>query len=207
MTFTAEDGTGIEAANGYASVAYVDEYHTDRGNTKWTGSSGVKQAAIIRASDYIDKRFGRKFRGYRNTKAQGLEWPRTNAVDNDGFYWSMEVPKQLKKACAEYALRALLLGELSPDPYSPVPGMNNATGSTVNTSIVTGEINKVKKKVGPIETEIGYRTSSEIAASMKGQIPSKSSVVSAYNIPEYPAADLFIEELLMSSNSRKLELG
>ena len=62
MAFTVEDGSGVEDANAYVEFAYVDEFHLDRGNTEWTGADSVKQSAIIRASEYIDKRFGQKSR-------------------------------------------------------------------------------------------------------------------------------------------------
>ena len=86
MAFTLEDGSGITGSNAYDSVADIDAHHVDRGNTGWSDfTTADKQTAIIRASDYIDKRFGRRFRGVRKLKNQGREWPRTNAFDDDGF--------------------------------------------------------------------------------------------------------------------------
>jgi len=85
MAFVVETGNGDPTANAYADVAYVDTYHSDRGHVLWTGSNSVKQACIIRATDYIDKRFGKKFRGTRLQKSQSLEWPRLGAFDDDGF--------------------------------------------------------------------------------------------------------------------------
>lgn len=182
MAFTVEDGTKPEGANAYISVAYADSYFTDRGIAAWTGDNAAKEKAIVKATDYIDKRFGRRFRGYRESRDQELEWPRMNAVDNDGWLLSNkdEIPRQLKKACAEYALRALTAA-LVEDP----------TGAS-------GEVEAVREKVGPIEEETRYR------ASVRSP---KSATVSDYNIPEYPAADMLLEELLRSTASRTLARG
>ena len=111
MAFLVEPGTGIALSNAYDSVADIDTHHADRGNTAWADfTTPDKEFAIIRASDYIDKRFGIRFVGLRKIKEQGLEWPRLDAFDQDGFLLSGPdaLPRQLLKACAEYALRAAI---------------------------------------------------------------------------------------------------
>lgn len=37
MAFVVEDGSGIANANAYITVAYADEYFSDRGNADWAG--------------------------------------------------------------------------------------------------------------------------------------------------------------------------
>ncbi len=54
MTFTAHTGVSGADYNSYISVEDADAYHTDRANTDWTGTTATKQAALIRATDYID---------------------------------------------------------------------------------------------------------------------------------------------------------
>src|SRR5678815_4685019 len=66
MAFTVEDGSGVEDANAYIPIDYADEYFSDRAITTWTGSDAVKQAAIIKATDYIEKVYGTRFLGYKN---------------------------------------------------------------------------------------------------------------------------------------------
>ncbi len=134
MAFTLETGTGIAGANAYVDVAYVDTHHLDRGNSAWDDFTTVeKQQSIIRGTEYIDKRFGIKFRGVRVSKEQGLEWPRLSAFDADGFLLSGvdDLPRQLEKAAAEYALRAAICGTLAPDPPLPVPkqDLTDSTGT------------------------------------------------------------------------------
>jgi hypothetical protein len=132
MAFTPEDGTGLPNANSYIDVAFADTYHADRNQTDWTDlSTDAKQGFLVRATDYIDKRFGKKFRGFRQQKSQALEWPRLDAFDNDEYLLD-GIPSQLQKACAEYALRAITNSELAPD--------NTNTG-----------VQAFTRRIGPIE--------------------------------------------------------
>lgn len=145
MAFTVEDGTGKADANSYASVEFADAYFTDRAITAWTGASGVKQSALIRATDYIDQRWGSRFVGSKQfpDTPQALEFPRIG-YDRNGVELDDTIPVVLKKACAEYALRALT-ATLAPDLTV------DASGRKVLSS---------RSKVGPIETETTYSEAS-----------------------------------------------
>lgn len=215
MAFTVESGSGDAGANAYVSATYVSTHHSDRGNTAWADfATPDQEAAIIRASDYIDKRFGRRFRGVRITKDQGLEWPRMNAFDNDGFLLSGgdAVPRQIEKAAAEYALRAAMCGVLAPDAPLPVPHQD-LTDSSCETSRsdqgATGQITRKKEKIGPLEEDTWYETTSQVLGKnlAAGATGVKSSLVNDFIIPEYPEADLWIEELLRSSMQISLARG
>ena len=144
MTFTVEDGTGLAAANAYVNVAYVDSYFLERNNIEWTGSTAVKQAAIVKATDFIETRWGNRFKGYPEFPdvPQALSFPRLKLVDRNGYYVT-GIPEKLKKATAEYALRSLTK-ELLPDPTIDESGMAIA--------------NK-REKVGPLEEETQFQTS------------------------------------------------
>jgi hypothetical protein len=211
MAFDATVGANTQ--NAYVDVAYVDTHHADRGNSAWTDfTTPEKQSAIIRASEYIDKRFGLRFVGLRKTKGQGLEWPRLDAFDADGFLLSGtdDLPRNLEKATAEYALRALICGVLAPDPILPVPkqDMTDSTG-TRDTDVVTGEVTRKRDRVGPLEEERWYESRSQaISRSLgAGARGVQSSLLNDFNIPEYPEADLWLEELLRSSMSARLVRG
>lgn len=213
MAFLVEDGSGVPVANSYITEAYADTYHSDRGNTAWSDfTSPEQEAALIRASEYIDKRFGRRFRGLRKTKDQGLEWPRLDAFDNDGYLLSGvdDLPRNLEKATAEYALRALICGVLAPDPILPVPkqDMTDSTG-TRDTNVITGEVSRKREKVGPLEEDIWYETRSKVIGDNLGAGARgvQSSLLNDFNIPEYPEADLWLEELLRSSMTQRLARG
>ena len=186
MAFTVEDGSAKVDANSYCTVEFADSYHTDRSHTGWTGSSGVKQAALIRATDYVDKRWGNLFRGYRKTKEQALQWPRLGAYDNAGYAYTNpdDVPRKLRQAVAEYALRALTEAQLAPDP----------------SEASVGEMVLKREKVGPIEEETQYSAESASRSGLSG-------LVSAVSIPEYPEADLLMAELINSTSSRMMVRG
>lgn len=65
MTLVVEDGTGIYEANSYAGLSYAQAYLFRRNRSiSWNAASIIAQeAALIAATDYIDKRFGAKFLG------------------------------------------------------------------------------------------------------------------------------------------------
>lgn len=213
MAFTLETGSGVAGANAYIDVAYFRTHHSDRGNTAHLDFTDTDaQAGIIRATEYVDKRFGIRFVGLRKTKAQGLEWPRLDAFDADGFLLSGpdDLPRNLEKAVAEYALRALICGVLAPDPVLPVPKQDLTDSSgTRDTDVVTGEVTRKRDKVGPLEEERWYETRSRsvtrsLGAAARGV---QSSLLNDFNIPEYPEADLWLEELLRSSMNVRLVRG
>lgn len=138
MGFVVEDGTGKVDSNSYATAEEADAYFSDRSVSAWTGTSGVKESALIRATDYIEGRFASRFKGQKATSEQALSWPRiVTGYDAD------EIPTSLKKATYEYALRALT-AKLAPDPVVSESGL-----------AVVAE----KKKVGPIEKEVQYAQS------------------------------------------------
>lgn len=201
MAFTVEDGTGLSTSNAYLSVADFTTHHTDRNVTSVVDGAfetAEIQGALVQATDYIDKRFGRRFRGWRRSRAQALEWPRTDAFDDDDYLLPL-VPEQLKKATAEYALIVLQLGRgLAPIPGTPFPIVE--TDGTV-TSEASGALRRSRDKVGPIEEEREYMSALETNK------PMTSTGNSIQNIPEYPQADLWIEELTVSRGSRRLLRG
>jgi hypothetical protein len=99
---TVENGTMLEGANSYASVAQADGYLYARGNEDWpqhvpeeetdpdTGEMvttpdpnlAAKEAALIRATDYLN---GLNWYGKRAAGGRVMAWPRVEAVDCDGY--------------------------------------------------------------------------------------------------------------------------
>lgn len=197
MAFTPEDGTGVVGANAYITVAEFKAHHDDRGQD-YTGAADddAIEVAIILATDYVDKRFGRRFRGWKESRQQGLEWPRSDAYDDDD-YLLLDVPPELKKAVSEYALLVIQLGRNLAPPSPPDFGvLDPATGEVTNDS--SGRITSKKEKVGPIEDSTAYGDSARPVAGTGNLIQ---------RIPEYPQADLWIEHLITGYNSRRLHRG
>lgn len=96
-TIVVEDGTGLTNSNSYISETDFEAYASDRGITL----TGDTNNLLIQAMDYIE---AQPFKGYKNTEAQALQWPRGN-VTIDGFYIdTTEIPQLLKDALCETAM-------------------------------------------------------------------------------------------------------
>lgn len=117
----------------YGSEAGLTAYAASVGATI---PEGAVLPALVRASAYIDGRYGRRFVGTRaGGYAQALAWPRSGAVTREGFdIPANEIPPAVVNATYEAALREMAApGSLSPD--------------YVASSQITRE------KVGQLETE------------------------------------------------------
>ena len=90
-------------ANGSGSMAIVHP------------SFDAQRQAIVKATDHLEQEYGGRFLGVKGSETQGLHWPADGAwlagVELAG------VPEALRRACAEYALRALS-ASLAPDQDS-----------------------------------------------------------------------------------------
>lgn len=139
MALIVQDNTGaVAGANAYITVQQFKNYHADRGADTSAFDDEAIEAAIVRATDYLDQRFnfvGKKRLG----RDQTTEWPRTDAWDRDRYYIN-DIPPEVKEACAEYALRALA-AELNPDPE------RNASGVAVLSK---------SEAVGPISESVTF---------------------------------------------------
>jgi hypothetical protein len=115
VALVVEDGTGLAGANSYVSEAEFEAYCDNRAITLATGD---EDGALIRATQFIDGEYRLRFPGTRlNGRAQALEWPRKDAVDQFGDdIDDDEVPIEIKNATCEAAVRELAdPGSLSPD--------------------------------------------------------------------------------------------
>lgn len=126
MAFIIEDGTDVTGANSWIDVSFADNYFADRAIVAWSGDdTTIKQPALIRAADYVHNRFGSRW-------IQVLE----DQVDPELLYtFNGTIPKLLKYAQCEYALRALSI-VLAPDPILDANG---------NAIVLT------MKQLGPLE--------------------------------------------------------
>lgn len=145
MALNVQNDSGTVAdANAYVTVAYFKAYHDARGNDYSAATSDpLIEKAIIKATDYLDQRF--RFRGSRANlqSTQPTAWPRLDVVDDDDN-WVNGIPDAVKKACCEYALRAIS-ATLNPDPTSDDYGRS---------------VRRISKTVGPISKDVEYDNSS-----------------------------------------------
>jgi hypothetical protein len=96
-----EDGSGLEDADSYASIAKADDYHQARGNDYWIAASAAnKEAALVRACDYIEQGYSRLWHGARTTSRQRLSFPRYGIED----LRYDEIPRWIIEAQCEAAL-------------------------------------------------------------------------------------------------------
>ena len=144
MAFTVENGTGVADANSYTTEEFANDYFLDRANAVWAAATkAAKEAALIKATDYMELRFKDRWKGNLAPEATTLSFPRQYFYDRKGEQVNFEVdgiPTDIQKATAEYALRALS-ADLLPDPSVADSGQ---------------AIKRTFDKVGPIETEIEY---------------------------------------------------
>ena len=157
MSLTKEDGTIVTNANAYANAADAIAYQTDRGRQAWLdATTEVQEAALIRATDYIETRFGRRFIGAPVGDVQELAWPRTSAryPRTGNPFPNDEVPEDVLNATILYADQVIgpgddlaLMTELAITPEL------DATGRTV--------ISK-REKVDVLEEATTYSAGSQL---------------------------------------------
>ena len=122
MALIVETGAGLADAESYCSVSAADTHHAARGITNWaTLSTEEKEQALRRATDYMGQVYRTRWRGWRTTATQALDWPRYDVPKYDtalgnlpAYYPQDAVPAEVVKACAELALRGAA-GELDAD--------------------------------------------------------------------------------------------
>lgn len=141
MTLIVETGSGVAGAEAYASEAECSSYWTARPHSTlaadWTAaSSPQREGALREASAFQDAVFGLLYRGARAGYVQGLEWPRSDALDDQGFPLPAR-PPQLVAATCELAARAL-------------------SGPLVADAEQDGQVKRVRSKLGPMEDEVEY---------------------------------------------------
>jgi hypothetical protein len=135
MALITENGSIVAGAESLCSVADSNTYHMSIGNeASWFDLDvDVKERALRKATIFMRQVYRSRWDGARVSSAQALDWPRYG-ICVDGFpVLSTTIPEDVKRACAELALRSI--GEdLLPD-------------------LDIGN-NQIKKdKTGPLETE------------------------------------------------------
>lgn len=141
MALIVETGSGVQGAESYASVAFIDTYWAarthDANAAAWAAlTTAQKEGSAREATSYLDSVYGSYYKGIRRGYVQGLLWPRDKALDEAG-YPLPDLPDDLKRATAELAVRA------SSSRLSPDAARDNL-------------VKRIKKKVGPLETETEY---------------------------------------------------
>ena len=108
MPLVVEDGSGLPTAEAFVSAAEADAYFAARGApATWSGSSDTqKEAALRQATDFLEALAGDRWLGTRATSAQRLAFPRDGVVVDGVALGRAPLPRALREACCEAALRA-----------------------------------------------------------------------------------------------------
>lgn len=133
----------------YGTRSDADSYHAARGNSAWAAASTTdRDAALLRASDYIDGRYQRRLPtgAYTSmfpgvpvaTNTNGRQWPREGATDGYGRAIADDaIPEPVERATYEAALRELNEpGSLSPD-YVPADKITQEKVGPLSVSYAT----------------------------------------------------------------------
>lgn len=139
MTLIVETGAGLGNADSYVSLAESTAYHAGLGNAAWAPlDDATREQLLRRATRYMEQAYRSQWAGCRVGATQALSWPRYDVPLPDVIALgnlqqtvpSDVVPREVREACAELALRAITQ-DLAPD---------------------LGQ-SKARTKVGPIEVE------------------------------------------------------
>ncbi|AXQ69183.1 head-tail adaptor Ad1 [Caulobacter phage CcrBL9] len=105
FTFVVETGQALPDANSYSNIEFADDYvEMDiHRSGEWLGlDEDVKERLLARASKMLDSRV--KWKGKKYDRDSGLQWPRIDVLDEDGYPISDdEVPQIVREATVEYA--------------------------------------------------------------------------------------------------------
>lgn len=117
MSLIVEDGSVVTGAESYCTVAFATQYHSDRGHASWALlTNAVMEQCLRKATDYAIQVYRQRWKGYRKTATQALDWPRSfcwlepfthGAVGTYPYLVAdTVVPTEIMNACASLALRA-----------------------------------------------------------------------------------------------------
>lgn len=121
MSVSLDSTVGGTAANAYTDEAWATPFLGNQlFSAGWTAvtNSDKRKQALIEATRILD---GFRYPGYRASSAQALQWPRTDAYNQDGdaMLSSSVIPDALKRACALLADWLLDKSAAGTNPQAP----------------------------------------------------------------------------------------
>ena len=149
MALIKEDGSIVPGANSYADVVDADAFQTDRGRQAWLDSdTSVKEAALVRATDYIDGRWELRFSGDPLGDVQELAWPRqfVKYPTTGNPFPTDEVPDDIVNATILYADQTIGDGQ----------DLANMEELSITPEIDSSNVKRIKEKVDVLETDTEY---------------------------------------------------
>lgn len=114
MALIVEDGTIVAGAESFVSVSDCDAYHVKMNNTGWTGTEAVKEAALRKATNYLEGRYILRWKGHPTDEDQVLSWPRQCIIVDGREVADDSIPARVKNATCELALLVVAGVDLTP---------------------------------------------------------------------------------------------
>lgn len=150
MALIKEDGSIVANANSYADESDADAYLADRGGVAWSeADQDAKEATLIRATDYIESRFGLNFTGEPLGDVQELSWPRSGAryPRTGNLFPDDEVPVDVVNATILYANQIIGDGSIEGITELSVTPEIDSSGQ---------QVTRRREKVDVLEEEVEY---------------------------------------------------
>jgi hypothetical protein len=96
---------GGTASDTYGTLVEADAYWTARQAADWAPTEAAKEYALRKAAQYLDNVYRGRWKGLKVNREQALAWPRSYAIDSDGYSVEADtIPQELKNAQFEVAL-------------------------------------------------------------------------------------------------------
>jgi len=112
MALVVEDGTGLSNAQCYRGATATAAYHTARGDSTFAAlSDAAKEAAILKAQEFMRDEYGGGLLGYKVLSTQALDFPRYG-IEKQGYegvvYWPSDtIPTIIADVESDLALKSL----------------------------------------------------------------------------------------------------
>lgn len=157
MTLIVEDGSVVDNANSYVTVAQADTFLENQGDATWTGvaTDEGKESALIQATSYLQQKYRLLWKGSRVEAFQSLDWPRSG-VDVpdffDPFFRQINVPLQFQDTV--FIPSNMIPVEVQQSQMLLASSVINPTTGEATTALQSGYGRKTKReKVGDLEVE------------------------------------------------------
>ena len=160
MSLIVENGSGLATAESYISVVDADAHHASRGTAEasWVGlDTDIKEQCLRRATDFMLQTYRGTWKGVAvKPDTQALDWPRYSVYPNENVLYALSsttVPTEVKRACAELALRANS-GDLTSDVAPTGAVLSEQVGSIAvtyaNASATQVRYTAIDRMLGPL---------------------------------------------------------
>jgi len=108
---------GASDANSYVTLEEAEAYFENRLHAEDWETLLTKESALVTASSMLD--WYVRWKGYRSSTTQSMQWPRTNAIRRDGSVIDTSIiPPEVKVAVYELALSSIEEDRTSDDPMA-----------------------------------------------------------------------------------------